>query len=93
MLEAGERVIACRKDATIEGDFVPTERIEEISDRIGEIEHALPGLLERRPEAAKYVARELKGLLAECEEAQVRWSELVSRARSLVERLGESECG
>ena len=62
---------------------MPTERIEEILDRLAEMEHALPGLRERSPASAAYVVSELRLLIAECSDERDRWQETLDRARSV----------
>lgn len=72
---------------------MPTPRLDEIEDRLGEMELALPGLLERRPAAAKYLARELDELIAECAESSSHWAAALSRARKLEGQLWQSPTG
>lgn len=63
--------------------MMPTERIEEILDRLAEMEHALPGLRERSPATAAYVVRELQVLIAECSHERDRWQGALDRAWAL----------
>lgn len=63
--------------------MMPEERIEEILDRLAEMEHSLPGLRERSPATAAYVVRELQILIVECSQEQDRWQGALDRARAL----------
>ena len=62
---------------------MPPDRIEEILDRLAEMEHALPGMREHSPASAIYVARELELLIAECSKERDRWQGALDRARTL----------
>jgi hypothetical protein len=68
--------------------MIPTERIEEILDRLAEMEHALPGLRERSPATAAYAVRELRLLITECSEERDRWQGALDRARTLAAEPG-----
>lgn len=69
--------------------MMPTERVEEILDRLAEMEHALPGLRGRSPATADYVIRELLLLLTECSEERDRWQGALDRTRNLAAESGE----
>lgn len=70
--------------------MMPTERIEEIQDRLAEIEHALPGLRDRSPAAAAHVVKELQLLITECSEEHNRWQGALDCARTLAAEPGEA---
>jgi len=69
--------------------MMPEQRIEEILDRLAEMEHALPGLRERSPATAAYVVRELQLVIAECSEERDRWQSALDRARALADEPAE----
>ncbi len=62
---------------------MPVERIEEILDRLAEMEHALPGLRERSPAGAAYAEKELRALITECRDERDRWQSALVRAQAL----------
>jgi hypothetical protein len=68
---------------------MPTERIEEILDRLAEMEYALPGLRERSPATAAYVEKELRLLITECRDERDRWQSALDRARALADEPAE----
>lgn len=68
---------------------MPDKRIEEILDRVTEMEHALPGLRDRSPAAATHVVRELRALIAECSEERDRWQRVLDRAQTLANEPAE----
>jgi hypothetical protein len=67
---------------------MPVERIEEILDRLAEMEHALPGLRERSPAAAAYAEKELRALITECGEERDCWQAAFDRAQTLAAEPG-----
>jgi len=68
--------------------MMPEERIEEILDRLAEMEHALPGLRERSPAGAAYAEKELRALINECREERDRWQAALDRAQTLAGEPG-----
>lgn len=63
---------------------MPTPRIDEIGDRLAEMELALPGLAERGPDALRYLARELSELVGESASWSARWNQTWQRSRALM---------
>jgi|GEM_PF-3330569 len=68
---------------------MPDKRIEEILDRVAEMEHALPGLRDRSPAAATHVVRELRALIAECRDERDHWQKVLDRAQALAGKPAE----
>jgi len=68
---------------------MPTERIEEILDRLAEMEYALPGLRQCSPAAAAYMVKELRLLVTECSAERNRWQGALDRARTLAAQASE----
>ena len=65
--------------------------LAEYEDRLAEVEHALPGLLARPGDAARYVQREIEALTEQCRERRDRWADVTRRAERILSLLGDPE--
>lgn len=62
------------------------QRMEDVLDRLAEMEHALPRLRDRSPAAAGYILKELEQIIEECTTERDRWQEVLDRAHRLAGR-------
>lgn len=62
------------------------QHIEDVHDRLAEMEHALPRLRDRSPAAAGYILKELAQIIEECTAERDRWQEVIERAHRLAGR-------
>lgn len=59
------------------------QRVEDVLNRLAEMEHALPRLRDRSPAAAGYIEKELAQIIEECTAERDQWQDVLDRAHRL----------